>query len=326
MIQYRSLFLFLFFATIILFPAKQLNAQLPDKQVMKQKGQWLVPSDSLHWNRLLLISGSTAVAFSSALIGLNTLWYADYPRGSFKFIDDSKEWQQMDKTGHFAVPYMQSRYLMKMLQWSGVEHQKAAVYAGVSAFMFQNAIEVLDGYSAQWGASWSDIAANFIGASLMTSQELIWNEQRISLKIMPHFVTYPDDDLKARAQQLYGTSFAARLIKDYNSINMWLSINPASFNRHQKHLKWLNIAVGYGAGGMFGGYENRWEDKNGVPFNRSDIVRYRKLLLSLDVDFSKIKTQSPYGRLLLDLLNLIKVPAPTIEWNSKGQLLFHPLM
>ena len=35
--------------------------------------------------------------------------------------------------------------------------------------------------------------------------------------------------LEARAGELYGTSLASRFLKDYNSMNIWLSVNPSSF-------------------------------------------------------------------------------------------------
>lgn len=68
----------------------------------------------------------------------------------------------------------------------------------------------------------------------MTGQELLWKEQRISLKVMPHFVHYDDPELQKRAEELYGTSVIQRFVKDYNAINVWASINPASFNPSQK--------------------------------------------------------------------------------------------
>jgi hypothetical protein len=260
------------------------------------------------------------------LVGLNNLWYADYPHSKFHFFDDSGEWQQIDKAGHTVTPYLEAFYIMHVLRWAGVKPKPAAIYAGLTAFMLQNTIEAFDGYSAEWGASASDITANFVGAAVMTTQELVWGEQRIRLKVLPHFQSYPTGELAERAEQLYGSTFMQKFLKDYNSINCWASINPASFIKKQQHLRWLNVAVGYGAGGMYGGYENTWTDEQGNFHNRTDIVRYRKFFLSLDVDFSKIKTRSRYLKAIFGVLNIIKVPAPTLEFNTKGEILFHPLM
>jgi hypothetical protein len=44
------------------------------------------------------------------------------------------------------------------------------------------------------------------------------------------------------------------------------------------------------------------------------------------VDFSKIKTRSRVLKVVFGALNIVKVPAPTLEFNTKGQVLFHPLM
>ncbi len=303
-----------------------IEAQSDSAFILKETPRWLVPSAVLNKKRLALFTGSAVVGFSATMVGLNYLWYADFPRSSFHFFDDSGEWQQIDKAGHTVTPYLEAYYIMHILRWSGVKHKPAAIYAGLTAFMLQNTIEVFDGFSTEWGASVSDVAANFTGAALMTSQELIWGEQRIRLKVLPHLQSYPDGELNDRADQLYGSSVIVRFIKDYNALNTWLSVNPASFNKSQKHLRWLNIAVGYGAGGMYGGYENTWNDKNGNYHDRTDIQRYRRFFVSLDVDFSKIKTRSRTMKAFLDVLNIVKVPAPAIEFNTKGQLRFHPLM
>ena len=42
---------------------------------------------------ILLIS--EGVAYTATLIGLNFLWYKDYPRSNFHFIDDNEEWLQI---------------------------------------------------------------------------------------------------------------------------------------------------------------------------------------------------------------------------------------
>lgn len=319
-----------FFHTTILFSVlfcfSHLHIHAQVEKTLKDQPEWLIPSDTFNKKRFTLLASSVTAAYAATLYGLDKLWYADYPRGSFKWINDIREWQQVDKAGHMVTPYLEARYFMQMLRWTGVEHKKAAIYAGLTAFMFQNTIEIFDGHSEQWGASAADIGANFIGAALMTSQELLWKEQRMMLKVMPSFVDYEEEDLKERAKQLYGESFIQRFIKDYNSINVWLSINPSSFAGKNGRFSWINVAVGYGAGGMFGGYENIWEDQHGVFHNRNDVQRYRRFMLSPDIDFSRIPTRSRYIRILLDLMNIVKVPLPALEINTKGEVVFHPLL
>ena len=43
------------------------------------------------------------------------------------------------------------------------------------------------------------------------------------------------------------------MLKDYNAQTYWFSANLKSFFPEIKFTAWLNVAVGYGAEGMFGG-------------------------------------------------------------------------
>jgi hypothetical protein len=81
--------------------------------------------------------------------------------------------------------------------------------------------------------------------------------------------------------------------------------------------EWLNLAVGYGAEGMFGGYENIARDKNGnLTFDRRDIKRYREWMLAPDVDFTRIKTKSKFLRTAFSALNVLKFPTPALTFSN----------
>ena len=60
---------------------------------------FLKPSDSLNKKDKIRYVITEAVLASGALIGLNQLWYADYPKSDFHFINDNAQWMQMDKVG-----------------------------------------------------------------------------------------------------------------------------------------------------------------------------------------------------------------------------------
>ena len=100
----------------------------------------------------------------------------------------------------------------------------------------------------------------------------------------------------------------------------------ASFAMAERLPTWLNVALGYGAKGLFGGFENIGYDKDGaVIFNRTDIKRERQWYLSPDIDFTKIKTNKKGVSTLLSVLNMIKMPAPALELSGRklrGHLLF----
>lgn len=269
------------------------------------------------------IGALTAAGYGGSFVFLSQAWYKDYPRRSFHTFDDSREWQQVDKTGHGWTAYHTSRFTTNMWRWAGVDDRKAMLYGTGSSLLYMMSIEYLDGHSAEWGWSWADVGANFAGAALYAGQELGWKEQRIGFKFSSHYKTYNDPQLKARADQLYGGSFAERLLKDYNAQTYWLSANVASFAPQTVLPQWLNIAIGYGADGMFGGFENLGRDKtNGnITFDRRDIKRRRQWYLAPDVDLTKIDTKSRFLRSVFSALNVLKFPAPAIEF-SDGKFRF----
>jgi hypothetical protein len=282
-------------------------------------------NDSLpRTGRIWLVAGVQAGLWVGSFIALNKLWYSDYPRTSFHFFNDNKEWNQMDKLGHVFATFQVSNISSKMWKWAGVNHQKSVMYGALSAIAYQSIIEIQDAYSTEWGFSVGDMGANLLGAALFVAQELTWEEKRIRLKLSFANHDYPKD-VKPRYDQLFGTSFVERYLKDYNSQTYWISVNPRSFSPKGKFPGWLNIALGYSSDLMLGGRENTWTDKQGVFFDRRDIPRIRRFYLSPDIDFTRIPTNSKFLKTVLLLMGGIKFPAPTLELNSKGKFRAHLL-
>jgi hypothetical protein len=266
--------------------------------------------------RQWLVGGISVAAYGGSLLYLNEAWYKGYERKGFHTFNDSKEWLQMDKIGHAWTAYNTSRASTAAWKWAGLSPNEAVIIGSLSGFSYLTVIEWLDGYSAKWGWSWPDIAANFSGSTLFAAQELIWQEQRIQFKYSAHRKNYPDQ-LEDRANELFGKSLPERLLKDYNAQTLWLSFNLNSFLPQKGLPPWLNLSFGYGADGMFGGIENKAVDKQGnITFYRPDISRRRQWYLSPDIDFTKIKTSKKGIRLLLVVLNTIKVPAPALEFSG----------
>ncbi|WP_439553476.1 DUF2279 domain-containing protein [Flavobacterium macrobrachii] len=272
------------------------------------------PSDSLNKKRLNTVIVSEAIVGSATLIALNQAWYADYPRSDFHFINDNAEWLQMDKAGHVFSAYHLGSFGSNALKWSGADKKSQLLYGSTLGLTFLTAVEVFDGFSANWGASLGDVAANVSGTALFVSQELLWDEQRIVPKFSFHTTPYAS----ARPNVL-GSSFSEQILKDYNGQTYWLSANIHSFFKSSKVVpKWLNVAVGYGAEGMITGKD---EFVNTV-FLPSD-KRYRQFYLSLDVDLTKIETKSHFVKTILTVFNTIKIPAPTFEIKGLGGTKFH---
>jgi hypothetical protein len=289
---------------------------------------------ALNKTKLASVIGFKAATFGSALLVLNHYWYKNYPRSSFQFFNDGKEWMQMDKTGHIYGAYFMSRWSVGLYRWAGVSDKKAIWVGGSSGAVLMSSIEILDAFSKEWGFSWWDMGANALGSAIVISQELAWKEQRISIKVSAFPEQYPAGMLRTRAQQLYGNTALELFLKDYNALSTWASVNIGSFiKKDNRFPKWLNVAVGYGANGMFGGFENKWcLGENGkyencpeaLKVNRNDIERYRQYYLSLDVDWTKIKTRRKGLKVLFNMLNLVKVPFPALEFSRINKVRVRP--
>ncbi|RFS26287.1 DUF2279 domain-containing protein [Chitinophaga silvatica] len=281
--------------------------------------------DTVSPGHIWILGGASLTLYGTSLAALNTAWYKGYPRSSFHFFNDMNEWLQMDKAGHIFTAYIISKYNRELWKWSGLSRKQQIWIGGFSGLGYQSVIEILDGFSSEWGFSWGDMGANAVGSALMVSQELIWNEQRIQLKFSAHPEKYDDPLLKEKAENLFGPSFWERTLKDYNGQTYWLSVNLHSFAPQSNWPKWLNISAGYGAKGMLGGDNNIWTDDHGITRNYTHIKRVRQFYLSPDIDFTKIKTRKKGVKVLFQLLNMVKVPAPALEFNSEGKVKVHAL-
>ena len=255
---------------------------------------------------ILLIS--EASAYTIALVGLNQLWYADYPKSDFHFINDNKEWLQMDKLGHLSSSYYTGVAGIKAYEWAGFSRKKAIWYGGMTGSLFLTIIEILDGYSEEWGASSGDLIANTTGSLLAVTQALKWKEQRIQLKY-----SYSPTKFAANNPEQLGESYLERALKDYNGQTYWMSFNLKSLMQieNENFPNWLSLALGYSATGME------------TPFaqdNNSD--RARQFLLSLDVDLNKIKTKNKALDAVLHTFGFLKFPAPAMQYTN-GNISFH---
>jgi uncharacterized protein YfiM (DUF2279 family) len=291
------------YCSIALFIGSSLFSQ-------SKLNQFLKPSDSLNKSRRdAVIITETSLA-TLTLVGLNQLWYADYERSNFKTINDSGEWLQMDKLGHVFSSYQLSSLGAKTLNWSGADEKDQLIYGSALSLGFLTAVEVMDGFSEEWGFSWTDMAANVAGTGFYVGQELLWQEQRVLLKYSFHRTEFA----KQRPDKL-GNGLSEEFLKDYNGQTYWLSANINSFFKSESIPNWLNLAFGYGADGMLTG-----DADDPLYLNQN---RTRQYYLSLDLDLSRIKTNSHILKTIFDVLNVIKVPLPTVEMNGNGRVKWH---
>lgn len=262
--------------------------------------------------KYILLSSSSALTIGS-IFYLNEAWYKDYNTGRFHFFNDNAEWLQMDKVGHVFTTYQTSRLMMNAFNWAGFNKKQKLFVGGTIGLAYMVAIEIMDGYSEGWGFSWGDMIANVLGTSMAISQEAFWKQQRIQLKF-----SYAQSGLAQYNPELLGKNFYTQILKDYNGQTYWLSINPTSFiKRETKFPRWLNIAFGYSAFGMIGGSYNAFT----VQTSEGTVLRYdreRRFYASVDIDLTRIKTKSKVLKTLFSAINILKIPAPAIQFSTKG--------
>ena len=250
--------------------------------------------------------GATAVwgaGYGLTLGALGAAWYGGQSWGKFRFFDDAHEWKQIDKFGHAYAGYQFSRAAMETAKWAGCG-RKSVLWGATTGFWMLLPIEIFDGFMEKYGASWSDVAANAIGPTLALVNELAWGRQRIHFKVGFSPTEYP-----RLRPDLLGRNFPQQLLKDYNGHTFWLSYSPCDI--WGRWPKWLCLSVGYGAGGLLGGYGK--EDPQAVAERE-----FRRYHFSLDVDLTQIPTRKPGLKLLFGILNAVKLPFPSVEFSRKG--------
>jgi len=276
---------------------------------MLASGQEVDSARTVNKKRLRLITLGGTVAYGVSLVGLSHLWYSDSESQSFQFFNDNAEWKQVDKVGHFFSAYYFSYGASRALQWSNVDQRKADLIGSLVGFGLLIPIEIMDGFSDAYGASVGDLTANVAGSAFFLAQSQLWGEPRIHPKFSFHRTRYA----KLRSS-LLGGDLSSEILKDYNGQTFWLSFDLDKFIRFPR---WLNIAAGYGAEGMV-----HARDLQNVEagYDRP----YRQYYLSIDFDLTSIKSRSKAINTLLFVANMIKIPAPALEFSQKG-VKFHSL-
>ncbi len=299
----KKLFAFCFLLLVII--SINANGQITNDPEL------LNPSRSFNPKRLTTVVISETALASVITIGLQYLWYKKYPKSHFHFFDDNDEWLQMDKMGHATTAYNVSAVQYNLMRWCGVNRTTSEWVGGATGLAYLLLIEIMDGFSAQWGFSKGDLAADIFGAAFFTGQQALWKEQKIQMRFSFHksiFAKYNPGEL--------GANFPQRLIKDYNAQSYWFSVNLHSFlNKRINFPAWMNADLGYGAEGMTGAVTNP-KEVNGNPL--PTFQRNRKFFFGIDGAFTKPGT-IPFP----SWINIFRIPTPVIEF-KEHKIIFRP--
>ena len=268
-------------------------------QNFENKYNFLEPSDSLIKSRQ-----ASLLIMHSALIGsnvflLNQYYYKDKSKIELHFKKDLNGSGMIDKYSHGLFSYQFTRLSNESFKWSGTDYKTSLIYSNVFGVTMLTIKEFLDGVTEDSGWSWYDFSSNFIGAGLYTGQELLWKKQRIQPKF-----SYNESKINNYlTESSYDTS--ERFLKNYEAHTYWLSFNINSFLKTEYIPNWLNFSLGYSVNGFL------------KPKDQSIInEKYKSYYISIDIDLTEIKTRSHFLKTIFSILNMIKIPAPTLQFST----------
>ncbi len=251
--------------------------------------------------------------YSSILIALGAIWYQGIFKGHFTFFDDSLEWLQMDKVGHFFAAFQISRWFIQILRWqkvSAAEAQKVGIWGGI---IYLCPVEILDGFSEAYGFSWTDILANCLGTGFLWLQLQAFKK----MNFLPKF-SFQLSPFAVMRKEMLGSHLFSQLIKDYNGQTYWLSFSPNVFFKKKYFPEWLQISIGYGADNLLGGHDNVWkiDGQNNVLADYSHLARTRQFFISFDISLQYKEYSNPFMKFVRLALSCLKFPFPAIGFSA----------
>jgi uncharacterized protein YfiM (DUF2279 family) len=256
-----------------------------------------------------LLAASSAAVYTGSFIFLDKLWYQN-GKNNFHFFNDNNNWQQTDKIGHAFSANLLSRYGYFLMTGAGISQKRAACFSAFSGGLLLTPIEFFDGFSPDYGASYGDLAANFSGSLFFGVQMFFWGEEKMRLKI-----SYSESSFAAKRPSLFGKNIGEKILKDYNGQTYWLSLDGEKLlNSKRIFFKFCHLSFGYGGRNML--YANPTESAS------FGYIHERSFFLSLDFALNKLKTKKKWLKTIFEMLSVVKIPAPTLEF-SRGKIRGH---
>ena len=246
-----------------------------------------------------------------SLVGINEVWYKNYARSDFHFFDDLKEWNGMDKIGHACTSYQLNKISHSLFEKNNIK--KPLLKSSVYTFGYMLGVELLDGYSTEWGFSIYDVIGNGLGTILYTLQERKFKNQPFEIKFSSHKSTYA-----SCRPSLLGENRLQQILKDYNGQTYWLTFNYNElWNKRIKLFDYIDFAFGYSIDGFTGGHNNpEISSCNCLINDCNNLKRTSQFIFSVDLNTSKIKNKHPIlGKFLLPF-DIVKIPFPAFILNN----------
>lgn len=267
------------------------------------------------WIGLTIVTVGTHAA-------LYKTWYSKEQQRSFHWVDDNKNWLQIDKAGHVFGAYFAATAASAAFRYSGYSKKKSALLGAGFSLAFQMPIEYFDGKSSNWGASTGDMIANAAGTLFAGIQNWHWGSARIPIRLTFRPSPYP-----ALRPEMLGSNTPTRMLKDYNGQTYWIDFNPERLKACPGFWpRWLGFNLGYGAEGMLGGDDNIWKDADGQVQDYRHITRNRQYYIGPSISLGYLKKHPKKAvRVLAHITDKVRIPLPVLEFTGKNKVTFHPL-
>ena len=257
-----------------------------------------MPADSVN-QRKWITHGALIGVSGGSLLTLQSVWYSEYNQEKFHLFNDGSNWMQMDKAGHGFTAYHITKEVSSMQRWA-YNYSKPGLGV-IYAMGYLTTLELMDGFSAGWGFSLFDFAANGAGAGLYLLQEKVFNKQ----VILPKF-SYSTSNYASIRPDVLGNNFPQKLLKDYNAQTYWMSVPLHTIIPISNRLSFLCISFGYGCDAKIVGDQDYWQGYSAR----------RQFYLSFDIDCSNLTPKHPKLNKALSHLNWIKFPFPSLEFSA----------
>jgi hypothetical protein len=279
-----------------------------------------LPYESTH------IKPLTAIVVGSVYTGIfvvqhemqqNTIWKKV---GKFHVEEDAQYTMYLDKAGHFFGTYMASYVFSEALMTSGLSYDAASVWGGALGLAYTGYVEVLDGYSVDFGFSPSDFYADIAGASFFVAQHYFPVLQNFTPKFM-----YAKPSWHGEINRVDADSF----IDDYSSQIFFMSMNVHNLlpdNMKKYWPEWLELSVGYAVFSICAPGNDCTKCNGNISEPRTEYMwGNQKLIISLDYNLAKILPDGPpWWNWLRQSMNMFKLPSLEIGRHSTHFRLLYP--
>ena len=259
--------------------------------------------------------------FSSILTGIfiiqhemqqSTIWKKV---GPFRVAEDGKYTANLDKGGHIFGTFMPSYVFSEVLMTSGFSWNDATILGGALGLAYTTYVEILDGFSMDFGFSPTDWFADVIASSFFVAQHYIPFLQNFTPKFMY---------VKPSWHREYDRKEAETFIDNYSAQTFYLSVNmhnilPENINKYWP--SWLELSIGYAVYSLSAGITEHNAELISDDYHFGKVYGNRKLLISLDYNLIELLPDGPpWWNWLKQSLNYFKFPSPTLEIGSDTKL------